>query len=47
VKILSKATKVINVDPEIKDALDKLKLYQKETYNEVIGRLIANQKEGE
>ena len=43
---MKKDMRAITVDPEIRDTLNKLKLYQKETYNEVIRRLIENQKEG-
>jgi predicted CopG family antitoxin len=42
---LSKVTKVINITPTVKEKLDKLKLFQRETYNEIIERLIKKQKE--
>jgi len=42
---VSNATEVITVEPETKDKLRSLKLYKKETWNEVIKRLIENVKD--
>lgn len=34
------AATTIKIDPELKDSLDKLKLFPRETYNEVVSRLV-------
>ncbi|KXS42392.1 hypothetical protein HWN40_07060 [Methanolobus zinderi] len=34
------AVTTIKIDPELKDSLDKLKLFPRETYNEVVSRLV-------
>jgi predicted transcriptional regulator len=34
------AATTIKIDPHLKDSLDKLKLFPRETYNEVVSRLV-------
>lgn len=34
------AATTIKIDPQLKDSLDKLKLFPRETYNDVVARLV-------
>lgn len=44
---MSNTTETIKIEPEVKEKLKNLKRYQRETWNEVIKRVVDKYSEGE